>query len=506
MVSGAATALRSVAGAAIAIGLLAAPARAAIEPGDLVVADQNAEGGSGALIRVDPDSGRQLLLSSNAISGQGLLQDPVAVALTRDGSLLVADREAFGLSGGVIRVDPDTGQQSVLSSNLLSAADLFAEPSGIAVSGAGKIYVSDQDAFGGTGGVIGVDPDSGQQFAVMSNADSGLDLFEDPTGIAIEAGGDLAVSDISSPPGPDQTGAIVGVDLETAQQFLISSNSVSGADLFEDPYAVAAQANRDLLVANYSSDPAATGVIRVSRFSGEQGALAFGTFFSIPTGIDIDAGGQGIVADPNAFGGSGGLIRVDPDSGAQVPLSHNLISPPGLFVDPTGLLVVAPRCRGEYATSVGTDEKDTIIGTPGRDVIVTRGGRDIVEGRDGADLICGGNGRDRLTGGDGKDSFDAGRGPDVIRGDAGADVASGEIGGDRIDGGVGRDRLAGGKGNDKLLGRGAADKLFGNRSRDKLFGNDGDDLLNGGAGPDSLSGGPGFDRLRGGPGRDKREQ
>ncbi|TLZ82898.1 MAG: hypothetical protein E6K11_00865 [Methanobacteriota archaeon] len=42
-----------------------------------------------------------------------------------------------------------------------------------------------------------------------------------------------------------------------------------------------------------------------------------------------------LVADEDAFGGSGGVIRVDPTTGAQTVVSSG-----GNFVDPVGIAVV----------------------------------------------------------------------------------------------------------------------------------------------------------------------
>jgi Ca2+-binding RTX toxin-like protein len=502
-VSARARALCSLGWALVAAAAAPAPAPA-IDPGDVIVADPNADGGSGALIRVDPENGRQSLISSNATSAADLFADPTAVALDRDGTLLVADREAFGGPGGLIGVSPDSGQQFGVATNLGFGPDLFADPSGVAVSASGQTYVSDQNAFGGSGGVIGVEPGSGEQFAVASNANSQLNLFADPFGIAIESGGDLAIADLSAPPGGSAgDGAVVGVDLETGEEFLISSNAISSAGLLDDPYALAPEANGNLLVANDSSDPGAKGVVRVSRFSGQQSAHSLGGFFALPAGIAVGADAQALVADANAFGGGGGVIRVHPQSGEQSAFSNNFVSSPGLLVDPSGILIVPPRCRGEFATTVGSAADDTIIGGPSADVIVTGGGDDVVEGRGGADLICGGSGRNRLVGDGGNDRFTGGAGTDVVIGSGGADVVNGDLGADRLKGGAGRDKLTGGGGNDLLAGANGADRLFGNRGTDRLGGGPGPDLLSGGPGADRLRGGPGRDRIRGGPGRDQ---
>jgi Ca2+-binding RTX toxin-like protein len=506
MIHRAATAFRITLATGAVLALLAPSASAAVQPGDIVLADSEASNGTGALIRVDPTSGQQSVISDNSISGLDLFVDPYAVTLGPSGGLLVADREAFDGTGGVIRVDPDTGQQTLISDNAISPPGFFADPDGIAVSASGDIFVADASALGGTGGVIRVDPTTGKQTIVSDNAISELDLFNDPRGIIVERGGDLAIADYSSPPGGDDTGAIVGVDLDTGQQNLISNNVLSGADLFEDPFGLAAEATGNLLVANAGQAAATNGVMRVSRSSGQQSALSVGGSFSSPEAIAVDAFGRANIADREAFGGDGGVIRVDPDTGAQTAVSSNLLSPPGSFVDPVGIFIVPPICMGQYATIVGTEGTDTLVGSSQPDVIVTQGGNDIADGRAGPDLVCGGPGRNRLVGGDGKDRFAGGSGPDVILGNGGADLVNGEAGADKIDGGSGRDKVFGNVGRDKLVGGKAADKLYGNSGRDKLAGGKGNDLLSGGFGPDKLTGGRGHDRLRGGPGKDLKKQ
>jgi Ca2+-binding RTX toxin-like protein len=493
----------------LATGLLllgiGAQARAAIAPGDLVVADPTAQ----ALIKVDPATGQQSLISNNAISAENLFEAPYGVALELGGTLLVADADGPppGNSGALIRVDPDTGQQGLVSSNAKSGLDLFEDPRGVVVTPAGEVYVSDSNADGGTGAVIRVDLATGQQTLAAANLLPTTDLFDEPAGIAREAGGDLVVADLDSPPGPAEDGAIVGIDPGTGVQTLVSSNATSTLDLFYNPAGVAVEASKNLLVANAGADPSGSGIVRVSRSTGEQSAIALGGEFVQPWGIALDPDRRALVSDQQAFvDGGGGVIQVNPSTGSRTTISSNSVSPPGLLEDPAGLLVVPPTCLGKYATIVGTDNTDTLTGTADADVMVARGGNDIVQGKAGADLICGGSGRNRLVGDDGRDRFLGGAGPDVILGNDAKDTADGETGADKIDGGSGKDRLTGNKGRDNLVGGKAADKLFGNAKRDKLTGSKGNDLLKGGFGADKLFGGSGRDRLRGGPGRDKQKQ
>jgi hypothetical protein len=114
------------------------------------------------------------------------------VAVEADGDILVAD-SGGGLSlqnGGVFRVDPASGARTAVSANGAPAGGpAFGYPSGVAIEADGHILVADSDAFGGTGGVIRVDPASGARTAVSANSgpctfNCGLD-FVRPDGLAV---------------------------------------------------------------------------------------------------------------------------------------------------------------------------------------------------------------------------------------------------------------------------------------------------------------------------------
>jgi hypothetical protein len=143
----------------------------AIEPdGDIIVADISAFGGFGGVIRVDPVSGDQTRVSSG-----GSFVGPLGVALEPDGRILVADYQAFGFTGGLIRVDPVTGEQTTVASG-----GLFRQPHGVALEADREILVTDPGAFT-TGAVIRVDPVTGAQTALSSDGSRLLG----PAGIAI---------------------------------------------------------------------------------------------------------------------------------------------------------------------------------------------------------------------------------------------------------------------------------------------------------------------------------
>jgi Ca2+-binding RTX toxin-like protein len=479
--------LRSTAALLAAFALAPAAAGAQLRAGDIIVADPNAFGGNGGLIDVNPSTGVQTPISNDAISANDLFRDPGSVSLDSDGSLVVADPSAFGGSGGLIRVDPESGQQTPLSSNATSSPGFFADPLAVAVEHSGRLLVADAGAAGGSGAVISVDASSGEQSLVSDNAISAANLFVNPSAVAIEHTGTILVADPDSP-FPGSGGSIVAVDPSNGQQKVVTGNATSDTDLFSQPLGVAVETPGTLLVANTASDPGADGVVLVNRSSGQQYGLSTAGSFAGPDGIALDLDGRALVADSQAFGGGGGLIRVDPSTGAQAAVSGDPLTSNTEFTDPRGLTVVPPTCLGRYATIVGSQGTDALTGTEGADVIDARSGDDIVDGQGGADLICGDQGRDRLLGRDGRDRFLGGSGPDVILGGNGADSVKGQRGNDKTDGGRGRDRL------------------YGQQKRDRLVGGRGNDLLKGGPGRDRLRGGPGHDRLRGGPGHDRQRQ
>lgn len=100
----------------------------------------------------------------------------------------------------------------------------------------------------------------------------------------------------------------------------------------------------------------------------------------------------------------------------------------------------SPRCGGELATIVGTDQGETIVGTDEADVIVALGGEDTVRGLRGADIVCAGAGKDQVEGGRGRDLLYGGNAPDPLFGGRGRDTLYGSAGDDALDGGAHRDR------------------------------------------------------------------
>jgi Ca2+-binding RTX toxin-like protein len=326
---------------------------------------------------------------------------PSDLVLSGD-QVLVAAADGLGSGcgsigcGGVISVDQATGKETVLSGNDLpvnASSQLFVDPYGIALLGS-RIVVADYSAFT-VGGLISVDPATGAETKLSANdlpVNNSSKFFVTPVELTVAPDGQILVADFDAFGG---TGGVISVDPATGKETKVSAN--------------------DMSVNNTSK------------------------FFVNPNGIAVAADGQILISDRKAFGGTGGVISVDPATGKETKVSANEMpvnDTSKFFGQPTGLAIVPgipARCAGKRALIVGTPRRDTLGGTGKADVIAALGGNDVVRSLGGKDVVCGGDGKDRIAGGKGRDRLLGGKGRDVLRG------------------GPGRDRLKGGPGRDRQL-------------------------------------------------------
>src|SRR5947209_15459447 len=146
--------MRGLLAGALAFLVLAVPANAALAPGQIVVVDGRAFGncvpGCGGLITVDPATGAESELSANTMpinASSQLFSAPFALAFDAAGNIISISTFGMGGScnhgcGGVLKVDPTTGQESLVSSNAMAinaSNQYFSEPTGVTADGAGDI-------------------------------------------------------------------------------------------------------------------------------------------------------------------------------------------------------------------------------------------------------------------------------------------------------------------------------------------------------------------------------
>jgi len=254
--------------------------------GDIIVTDDLI-----GIIKVDPTTGAQTIISSScAFPPPNDVCSFTGVAIDANGDIIVGEI----LTGGIIKVDPTTGAQTVISSG-----GSLTDPQGIAIAANGDIIVAN---VGFPAVVIRVDPTSGAQTVISSFEPSG----GAPIGIAIAANGDIIVSD-------SITGAITRVDPTSGTQTVISftGSSVEAAG-------VSIAANGDIIAA--ANFPPV--IVKVDPTTGIRTTISSGLPLEEAIGVAIAANGDILVSDPTALA----IIKVDPTSGAQTVISSG-----GLF-------------------------------------------------------------------------------------------------------------------------------------------------------------------------------
>jgi sugar lactone lactonase YvrE len=222
----------------------------------------------GAVVRIDPFTGRQALVSQG-----GSLVDPAALALAADGSIYVA--ENVGVTGvrSVLRIDPLTGAQTVVAQG-----NQLCNPFGIALEADGDLLVTNYGNLScpHTGSVARIDPATGRQALLARN-----NLLSHPFGLAVEPGRILVANETSPAAG------VAAVDPATGVQSAVTPNTLS--DALHLPARVAIAPDGDLFVTDFELQDGRGGIVEIARADGRQTVVRSGEGFYRPLGIAVAA-------------------------------------------------------------------------------------------------------------------------------------------------------------------------------------------------------------------------
>jgi sugar lactone lactonase YvrE len=330
-----------------ALALLLLPGSALAAPGDpwvayvanSVVTKQSAA--SPVVLRENPATGALTEVSRNGAQGD-FFRHPYDIAVAADGSLLVADMGAYATpsdraaDGRIIRVDPVTGQQS-----LVTSGNLLVDPAGLAIGPGGLIYVIENVGTIGQPGVVSVDPATGAQTLVTQGGQLCY-----PFGIAVHPDGSLLVTDYGD--FSDGTtvinctydfGALVKIDLVTKSQSILSRNAAQWGNLFRNPLGVTVEPGGRILLVNQNGG---TALVAVNPATGVQDAETTNSGTDrlvLPQRPALTPDGDVVVSDFTLDDMEGGLVSVDLPEGGQSVLRQDR----QLFNNPLGVAVVANR-------------------------------------------------------------------------------------------------------------------------------------------------------------------
>ncbi len=264
------------------------------------------------------------------ISHGGLLNQPSFLASEPGGTILVAQ-----LSGGVLRIDPATGIQTVVISN---SSVPFAV--GLAREAGGTLLV---DSLGG--GTVNRFTTNG---TLVTNISIGNPSA--PAGVAVATNGQIFAANAAFF-ASGTTNAIVQIDPATLAQTVLSSGG-----LLSSPVGVAVEPSGNLLV----TEPMSNALTRITVPGGAQSNLTSGGTLNGEYGVAVDIAGNIYAANS----GNGSLTQVDPVTGAQTLLlpSGSLGQPFGIAV--AGQPVAAPVITGVQVIAPGQVQV-SLTGYPG---------------------------------------------------------------------------------------------------------------------------------------------
>jgi sugar lactone lactonase YvrE len=298
--------------------------------------------------------------ASDGSKEQASFNIPVGVAINSEGFLFVADEQ-----NNAIRYISPQGTVTTIAGNgkvgFSNTADsvTFNEPSGVAVDNSGDVFVADRGnsairLITTTGTVVTF---AGNGAAGFANGTGTSAMFSNPAGVAVDGAGNVYVADVGN-------NAIRKIVAKSALVSTFAGTGVRGsadgaatAATFNQPAALAVDAVGNVYVADTYNNKirkiTPQGLVSTFAGSGSPGSAngaGAAASFNQPTGIAIDASGNIYVADTNnnlireitATGTVTTLAGTGSAGGANGTLTASTFNAPsGLAVDSYGRIFVA---------------------------------------------------------------------------------------------------------------------------------------------------------------------
>ncbi|HEV2331032.1 MAG TPA: immunoglobulin domain-containing protein [Verrucomicrobiae bacterium] len=277
--------------------------------------------------------------SANATGTNASFNDPQAVAVDGSGNVYVADTGNSAIreisSGGVVSTLAGS-PGSVGSSDGTGSAAQFDAPQGIAVNGSGDVFVADTMNHTireiASGGVVTTFAGFPGNFG-SADGTSGAAQFDRPTGLAIDGAGNLFVADLLNQTIREITPAGVVSTIAGLARIFGDSDGTNSAATFFEPEGIAVGSGDTLYVADSGNDsirqltPSGTNWVVTTiagwpGVSGSQDGSGIVARFCYPAGMVVSGGNLFVADSANNTIRSGSMVTDQPPVISSQPQSQ----------------------------------------------------------------------------------------------------------------------------------------------------------------------------------------
>jgi sugar lactone lactonase YvrE len=336
--------------AALASSISDSLVAAELSPGDLIVADI----GRDAVFRIDPITGDRTVLTGMGVgSGPSLLQVR-GVAIDRWGQIYVTDAESTRRR--VVRIDPLSGTRTLVSGMDRGTGPNLVAPFALAFDSEGELYLSDIST--GLDAIFHIDIATGDRTIVSSSAMGTGPVFGNPTTLAFDASGFLLVGD-------QVLDGVFSVDVGSGNRMIISDASRGTGPPIATPLGMGIAADGMIYVSTISGGltNSSASVVQVNPATGNRLTVSSSSVGSGPEltgirGLTIDAAQNLFVVDIELDA----VLRVDRVSGNRTVISDGSTGAGTTFDLPDPIAVVGMlQLAGDYNENHVVDAADYVI-------------------------------------------------------------------------------------------------------------------------------------------------